>query len=217
MGDVLAETPRCATDYPSRSWASEAREMALLSPLNHLKKGRVRYRPPFCCQRRHSACLRSCFVESGEHIGLMAARQNGFALKYAHEVLHRNGEVVIEAVKQYGSALEDVEDILRTDSKMVMWQSGRALVHVCPRPQADLKIVFAAAKQTAVLCRTGSMVRSTVIQATQAWSSNGLQCQEGVDEGCAFIARDGCIATWATRPCTWLRTEAVRLARCASP
>ena len=117
-------------------------------------------------------------------------------------LLHRTRKVVFEAGKQYGSALEDVEDNLRTDHNMVMRQSGRAPAHTGLWLHVDLKIVLAAVHHT----RHASQHR--LHSALASWSlgqlnRDGLEFQSArlrgqqEDVAFAFIARDKCIATWA--------------------
>ena len=55
-----------------------------------------------------------------------------FSLKYADEVDRLDRGILIEAARQYGFAVEDVDDSLRADHNVVMAavrQSDRAYAH----------------------------------------------------------------------------------------
>ena len=187
FGDVLAETLRCAADCASRS-QQESKEMALLSPLNHLTKEVI----VLASVARDGIVLAYAVApfESGEHIVLSAVRQNGSALRNADEVLHRNRQVVIEAVNNTAPLSKTPKTVF---AQTATWWT-------------DLEIVLAAAKQS-------SIVRSTPPWSLRQQNNRLPQGQEGVDVGYTFIACDGCLTSWAvTLAYNWLRTEAVRRA-----
>ena len=107
--------------------AVKQKEMALLSPLNDFKGLRFRLR---CGQRQLVLVYASFSADRGTCTLSSRREQNGFALKYADEVLRRDRGVVIEALKEYGFALQSVDDSLRADHNVVMAivrQSSRAL------------------------------------------------------------------------------------------
>ena len=65
-----------------------------------------------------------------KEVVLEAVKQDGRALEYASEELRGDKEVVMEAVKQYGRALEYASEELRGDKEVVMEavkQNGLAL------------------------------------------------------------------------------------------
>ena len=131
-------------------------------------------------------------------------------------LLHRSRKVVMEAGKQYGSALEDVEDSHRTDHNMVMRQSGRALVHTGPRLQADLKIVLADVDHA-----SQHRLHSALPWSLGQQNRDGLEFQENVFEvrKRTLLVHSLPVISVSLRepsPYKWLSSEAVRrAAHCA--
>ena len=120
FGDVLAETLRCAADCASRS-QKESKDLALLSPLNHLTKEVSDIVLASVARDGTVVAYAVTPFESGEHIVLSAVRQNGFALRYADEVLHRNRQVVIEAVNNTAPVSKTPKTVL---AQTATWLDG---------------------------------------------------------------------------------------------
>ena len=85
-----------------------------------------------------------------KEIVLEAVKENGRALQYASKLLRNDKEVVLEAVKQDGRPLEYASNELKNDKEIVLKavkQNGWALEYVSQQFQNDKEIVLAAIKQ----------------------------------------------------------------------
>ena len=63
-------------------------------------------------------------------IVLEAVRNDGLALWYASEELHKDREIVLKAVKKHGFALKFASTNLQNDSKIVLKKVGRVMVRL---------------------------------------------------------------------------------------
>ena len=78
-----------------------------------------------------------------------AVRQYGYALQYAAEELRADREVVLEAVRQCGDALQYAAEELRADREVVLEavrQCGHALEHAAYELHADKEVVLEAVR-----------------------------------------------------------------------
>jgi hypothetical protein len=85
-----------------------------------------------------------------KEIVLEAVKQNGDALECASDELKNNFEIVLEAVKQNGYALEYASDELKNDFKIVLAavkQHEYALIYASDELKNNFEIVLAAVKR----------------------------------------------------------------------
>ena len=85
-----------------------------------------------------------------KQFNLQAVRQYGSALEFASETLQSDKEVVMEAVRQYGSALRFASSTLQSDKEVVMEavrQNGSALQFASITLQSDKEVVMEAVRQ----------------------------------------------------------------------
>ncbi len=84
---------------------------------------------------------------NNKNVVLEAVKQNGLALQFASEKLQDDKNVVLEAVKQYGRALRFASENLRDDKDIVMTavqQNRYALMYASKELQEDYDIQKAA-------------------------------------------------------------------------
>merc|ERR1712194_45179 len=77
----------------------------------------------------------------------VAVSKNGYALRFADDIMKKDRKIVLAAVTQSGSSLRDAAEDLKADREIVLAavsQNGNALEYAAGALKTDEKVVLAA-------------------------------------------------------------------------
>lgn len=127
-------------------------------------------------------------IWANREVVLLAVKNNGSALQFAHDDLKKDQDVVMHACLEQNGAFKYASDELKQDRSFVLKlvsQAGKSLKHAAPELQKDVEILAAAATHTSKALNADHHTNSVKADKFPYWMYKNKNAM------LAIVSRDG--------------------------